>query len=160
MQDVNWVALLIFIALFGFITWLGFAAAHWRKGDLDLPVTGEDVAKLQEMLAQFGDLTSVPGKGYSYQNQSGRAGVERPAGVAVPARQAYSHSASVGKRYTRPARFSAGSVDNFRQKATASSQETCSTGWSGPPPSSRVKCAGFFFMTCSYWAWVTSVAPR
>ena len=23
-------------ALFGFITWLGFAAAHWRKGDLDL----------------------------------------------------------------------------------------------------------------------------
>ena len=33
-----------------------------------------------------GDLTSVPGKGYSYQNQSGRAGLERPAGVAVPAR--------------------------------------------------------------------------
>ena len=56
------------------------------QGRLDLPVTGDDVAKLQEMLAQFGDLTSVPGKGYSYQNQSGRAGVERPAGVAVPAR--------------------------------------------------------------------------
>ena len=35
MQDVNWTALIIFIALFGFITWLGFAAAHWRKGDLD-----------------------------------------------------------------------------------------------------------------------------
>jgi SSS family solute:Na+ symporter len=35
-QDVNWIALVIFIALFGFITWLGFAAAHWRKGDLDL----------------------------------------------------------------------------------------------------------------------------
>jgi SSS family solute:Na+ symporter len=34
--DVNWTALIIFIALFGFITWLGFAAAHWRKGDLDL----------------------------------------------------------------------------------------------------------------------------
>jgi SSS family solute:Na+ symporter len=34
-QDVNWTALIIFIALFGFITWLGFAAAHWRKGDLD-----------------------------------------------------------------------------------------------------------------------------
>jgi solute:Na+ symporter, SSS family len=33
--DVNWTALIIFIALFGFITWLGFAAAHWRKGDLD-----------------------------------------------------------------------------------------------------------------------------
>src|ERR1700693_619704 len=35
MQDVNWVALTIFVALFGFITWLGFAAARWRKGDLD-----------------------------------------------------------------------------------------------------------------------------
>jgi SSS family solute:Na+ symporter len=36
MQNINWVALVIFIALFAFITWLGFAAAHWRKGDLDL----------------------------------------------------------------------------------------------------------------------------
>ncbi len=36
MQDVNWVALIVFVALFGFITWLGFAAAHWRKGDLDM----------------------------------------------------------------------------------------------------------------------------
>ena len=35
MQNVNWVALGIFILLFAFITWLGFAAAHWRKGDLD-----------------------------------------------------------------------------------------------------------------------------
>jgi SSS family solute:Na+ symporter len=35
-QDVNWTALVVFVALFGFITWLGFAAAHWRKGDLDL----------------------------------------------------------------------------------------------------------------------------
>jgi solute:Na+ symporter, SSS family len=35
MQEVNWVALTIFVALFAFITWLGFAAAHWRKGDLD-----------------------------------------------------------------------------------------------------------------------------
>jgi solute:Na+ symporter, SSS family len=34
-QNVNWVALTIFVLLFGFITWLGFAAAHWRKGDLD-----------------------------------------------------------------------------------------------------------------------------
>src|SRR5579863_7379357 len=34
-QDVNWIALGIFVVLFGFITWLGFAAAHWRKGDLD-----------------------------------------------------------------------------------------------------------------------------
>ncbi len=35
-QDVNWIALIIFVVLFAFITWLGFAAAHWRKGDLDL----------------------------------------------------------------------------------------------------------------------------
>ena len=35
MQDVNWTALIVFVVLFGFITWLGFAAAHWRKGDLD-----------------------------------------------------------------------------------------------------------------------------
>ncbi len=36
MQDVNWVALSIFVLLFGLITWMGFAAAHWRRGDLDL----------------------------------------------------------------------------------------------------------------------------
>jgi solute:Na+ symporter, SSS family len=35
-QGVDWIALVIFIALFGLITILGFAAAHWRKGDLDL----------------------------------------------------------------------------------------------------------------------------
>ncbi len=35
MQDVNWVALSIFVVFFGLISWLGFAAAHWRKGDLD-----------------------------------------------------------------------------------------------------------------------------
>ncbi|HME38107.1 MAG TPA: sodium:solute symporter family protein [Steroidobacteraceae bacterium] len=35
MQQVNWIALGIFVALFGFVSWLGFAAAHWRKGDLD-----------------------------------------------------------------------------------------------------------------------------
>src|SRR5579863_4468764 len=34
--DVNWVALVIFVLLFAFITWLGFVAANWRKGDLDL----------------------------------------------------------------------------------------------------------------------------
>jgi hypothetical protein len=32
-QDVNWTAFIIFLALFAFITWLGFVAAHWRKGD-------------------------------------------------------------------------------------------------------------------------------
>jgi SSS family solute:Na+ symporter len=35
-QEVNWVALSVFVLLFGFISWLGFAAARWRKGDLDL----------------------------------------------------------------------------------------------------------------------------
>src|SRR5476649_220554 len=35
-QDVNWIALSIFVVLFGCISWLGFAAAHWRRGDLDL----------------------------------------------------------------------------------------------------------------------------
>jgi solute:Na+ symporter, SSS family len=34
--DVNWTALTIFVLLFAFITWLGFAAAKWRAGDLDL----------------------------------------------------------------------------------------------------------------------------
>ena len=36
MAEVNWTALTIFVALFAFVTWLGFAAAHWRRGDLDL----------------------------------------------------------------------------------------------------------------------------
>jgi solute:Na+ symporter, SSS family len=33
---MNWTALTVFVLLFGFVTWLGFVAAHWRKGDLDL----------------------------------------------------------------------------------------------------------------------------
>jgi solute:Na+ symporter, SSS family len=36
MDHVNWVALIVFVALFLAITWLGFAAARWRQGDLDL----------------------------------------------------------------------------------------------------------------------------
>jgi len=35
-QHINWTALTVFLSLFAFITWLGFASAHWRKGDLDL----------------------------------------------------------------------------------------------------------------------------
>src|ERR1700730_10367120 len=35
-MELNWVALTVFVLLFGFITWLGFAAARWRRGDLDL----------------------------------------------------------------------------------------------------------------------------
>src|SRR5215472_7667811 len=36
MQNVNWIALTIFVLLFALITWLGFAAANWKKGDLEL----------------------------------------------------------------------------------------------------------------------------
>jgi SSS family solute:Na+ symporter len=35
MTDINWTALVVFMVLFGFITWLGFAAARWRRADLD-----------------------------------------------------------------------------------------------------------------------------
>jgi solute:Na+ symporter, SSS family len=35
-QAVNWTALIVCVVLFGFVSWLGFAAAHWREGDLDL----------------------------------------------------------------------------------------------------------------------------
>jgi SSS family solute:Na+ symporter len=34
--DTDWVALSIFIALFAFVTVLGFFAARWKRGDLDL----------------------------------------------------------------------------------------------------------------------------
>ena len=33
---MNWTALIVFVLLFGFVTVLGFVAAHWRRGDLDL----------------------------------------------------------------------------------------------------------------------------
>jgi SSS family solute:Na+ symporter len=35
MATINWTALAVFVALFGFITWLGFVAARWRRGDLE-----------------------------------------------------------------------------------------------------------------------------
>ena len=35
-MPVNWVALAVFIAFFAVVTFLGFAAVHWRRGDLDL----------------------------------------------------------------------------------------------------------------------------
>ncbi len=35
-MPVNWVALVVFVVFFGFVTFLGFAAVHWRRGDLDL----------------------------------------------------------------------------------------------------------------------------
>jgi solute:Na+ symporter, SSS family len=33
---LNWTAIVIFVLLFAFITIMGFVAAHWRKGDLDM----------------------------------------------------------------------------------------------------------------------------
>src|SRR6516225_8108307 len=36
MHDINWIAFAVFVLLFALITWLGFAAANWRQGDLDL----------------------------------------------------------------------------------------------------------------------------
>src|SRR5262252_97710 len=33
---MNWTAIIVFVLLFGFITVLGFVAARWRRGDLDL----------------------------------------------------------------------------------------------------------------------------
>jgi solute:Na+ symporter, SSS family len=33
---MNWTAIIVFVLLFGFVTALGFLAAHWRRGDLDL----------------------------------------------------------------------------------------------------------------------------
>src|SRR5271156_3952517 len=33
---MNWTAIIVFVVLFLFVTWLGFIAAHWRRGDLDL----------------------------------------------------------------------------------------------------------------------------
>src|SRR5260370_39803055 len=35
-MPINWVALIVFVAFCGFATFVGFAAAHWRRGDLDL----------------------------------------------------------------------------------------------------------------------------
>src|SRR6516164_11839752 len=32
---IQWTALTVFVLLFALISWLGFAAAHWRRGDLD-----------------------------------------------------------------------------------------------------------------------------
>jgi solute:Na+ symporter, SSS family len=33
---IDWTALIVFVLLFVFVTWMGFIAANWRKGDLDL----------------------------------------------------------------------------------------------------------------------------
>ena len=35
-MPIDWVALPVFVLLFGFITVLGFVAVRWRRGDLGL----------------------------------------------------------------------------------------------------------------------------
>src|SRR5262245_56091764 len=90
------------------------------------------------------------------------------AAVAPAARQAYSHSASVGRRYTRPAAFSWGRADNRSQKSTASFQEIYSTGnvllsnrfTAALPRPVGEKWLGLVPVTRSYSAWVTGKAPR
>jgi SSS family solute:Na+ symporter len=32
---MKWTAIMVFVVLFGVVTIIGFAAAHWRRGDLD-----------------------------------------------------------------------------------------------------------------------------
>jgi SSS family solute:Na+ symporter len=36
MANINWTVLIIFVLLCGFVTWLGFVSARWRRGDLDM----------------------------------------------------------------------------------------------------------------------------
>src|SRR5262245_11963799 len=57
-------------------------------------------------------------------------------GVVVPARQEYSHSASLGRRYTLPVFRSSGRCDSSRQNARASVHVTESTGNEEPRLSS------------------------
>jgi monoamine oxidase len=56
------------------------------KGGLDQPVTGMDLEKLREMLANFGGLTKVERQGqavsYAYTNRTGRAGFDVEPGLA------------------------------------------------------------------------------
>ena len=84
---------------------------------------------------------------------------------SVPARQAYSHSASVGRTYFHPLgnRPADCSIEFKRvRKICTSSHETFSTGrllplnWLG----SAFKPSAFPFITVWYWAWVTSYLPR
>ncbi len=66
--------------------------------------------------------------------------------VSVPARQAYSHSASVGRR-------ASSSGASFPMNSLQSSQLTCSTGRSG-----LLNPLGFFPITACQSAWVTGVS--
>ena len=63
-----------------------------NKPGLDLPLTPDDIKKLQAMLANFGDLTKIEGNPptYVYQNGHGWAGYEIPPGGATQPGKPYS----------------------------------------------------------------------
>ena len=74
-------------------------------------------------------------------------------GPFVPARQAYSHSASVGRRYTYP--FGGGNfLLRILQYSVASNQDVFSTGNFGD-----FRVLGFSPTSFSYCSWVTSNCP-
>src|ERR1700681_2390243 len=53
-MPINWTALVIFVLLFGFITVLGFRAAKWRGGDLDLlHEWGDDCGRVGTVFTWF-----------------------------------------------------------------------------------------------------------
>ena len=72
--------------------------------------------------------------------------------VVVPARAAYSRSASVGSRYRLPPDLAL----SFPMNAWTSWQETCSTGQRLHPEN----CDGLPPITACHWSWVTSYLPR
>src|ERR1700755_1236728 len=82
----------------------------------------------------------------AYQAIVSRSPADAP---VVPARAAYSHSASLGRRYSRPV-----IRDNLRQNSVALSHVTCSTGRLLP-----MNFAGFVPITARHCACVTSYFP-
>src|SRR5262249_13718788 len=101
---------------------------------------------------------------WKFANAGVSAAPNANACIDSPARQAYSHSASVGNRYTRPAFFSAAHFDSAAQNALASSHVTDSTGNvpAGPgysPSPSGPKKLGFSPVTASYSHCVTGKTP-
>src|SRR6476469_7279134 len=89
--------------------------------------------------------------------------------TSAPARQEYSHSASVGKRKLYATFFFAASAVSFFRNSCASSHETFSTGKSSVlakpfrlslPSPSLLKQDGFSPMTALYCFCVTSNLPR
>ena len=80
-------------------------------------------------------------------------------GVSVPARAAYSHSASVGSRYAHPLRAHCWPISasvSLRQNSFASSHVTDSTGRCWARCARSASFAGLVPISLRYWPWVTS----